>query len=810
MPEIVEKTLTLQGDSWSIVESKHRELLVEGPVRTSKAQPLSSIVYTPNGPKTMGQVTVGDLVCTPDGNFAEVLEVHPQGKIQIYKITFNNGETVRCCKDHLWYVQDQDRMKKKYKTPFRVHSTEYMLDKFQKKNRGVGQRFQIMPTQTVYFETKPVELDPYLLGLILGDGCTRGKSISVSTADEEIVSYLKSLPNCKATKNGQYDYKLSKLAGSITNPYIQSIKKLGLMGKLSQDKFIPNEYKYNSVSVRLAVLQGLMDTDGHVSNGISGYTGKNSPRAAFSSTSKQLALDVKEIIESFGGVVTMSQHESYLYGVRHNDVYTLYIRFEHADKLFRLTRKKNKYINGMEAVQNTPKWIIKSIEPDGIEDAQCILIDHPDHLYLTNGFIPTHNTYSILAKCHVLASKYPNTRILWLRKTKSSLADSILETFESNILPAGHYLVLDGPARTNRQSYKYRNGSEIVCGGLDKPEKYLSGEYDIIYIAEAAEVNHADYKLLLTRLSCDHIKNADGSSWQQIIIDTNPKYPSHWINVYFNQPYANKKRIFINYSCNPKLFDDKLKDYTGFGKQYIDSLKETLTGTDYNRLFLGHWCQGDNLVYPEFKQEVHVIEPLQDAVFDRIEVGQDFGWTAGACVVVGFLRDAAYVVETHINAKLQLDDWIGILRDIKSRWGLNRIIADSAEPRSIDYIASANLPIIPCKKGPDSIRTGVSLIKSRLNTSGLFIYNNACKSHCPILSYQKKPMTLQEEFYSYEMDMEKEQPIPKDNHLLDSLRYVIGDDSQCVFTFTMSECGEEDDDTFGDSGWTECVLNKRV
>ena len=115
MQEQVEKLLTLQGDSWHIIESKHRELLIEGPVRTSKAEALSSIVYTPAGPKTMGDITVGDMVCTPDGNFAEVLEVHPQGKIQIYKITFNNGDTVRCCKDHLWYVQDQDRIKKKFR-----------------------------------------------------------------------------------------------------------------------------------------------------------------------------------------------------------------------------------------------------------------------------------------------------------------------------------------------------------------------------------------------------------------------------------------------------------------------------------------------------------------------------------------------------------------------------------------------------------------------------------------------------------------------------------------------------------------------
>ena len=361
-------------------------------------------------------------------------------------------------------------------------------------------------------------------------------------------------------------------------------------------------------------------------------------------------------------------------------------------------------------------------------------------------------------------SNYPHSRGLILRKVRSSLAQSTLQTFEDEVLQPGYYLIADGPTREGRRSYRYRNGSEIVVAGLDKPSKILSSEYDICLIDQAEEIEkEEDIELLLTRMSCNHIKDKSGNAWQQVIYLCNPAWPGHWLNQRFEKQSEKRKRIFIGHKCNPKFWQEKTQHWTNLGKHYLDNLKSTMSGVQYQRLYEGKWAASDKLVYPEFEVEKHLARELPEV--DKVVVGVDFGWRAGAAVIVAFHKDIMYVTSTYAYAERQISEWADILKTVRDRYFCSfKVVCDSAEPRSIEQLKKAGLNAVPVKKGQDSVKTGISLIKTRLNDEGLFVMYDACKSHCDILAKNKVPQTITDEFYSYESDKEGK-PISKHNHL---------------------------------------------
>jgi len=423
---------------------------------------------------------------------------------------------------------------------------------------------------------------------------------------------------------------------------------------------------------------------------------------------------------------------------------------------------------------------------------------------LVEGQTRSSKTFSILSKMHVLMSKYAGSRGLILRKTKESLAQSILQTFEDEVLPTGHYLVENGPQRNSRQSYKYRNGSELVVGGLDRSSRIMGSEYDIVYIGEATECDETDLKHVITRMSCNHFKKDGEDAWQQVILDCNPSWPHHWLNQRFLKLNKNRERLFISHKCNPKFWhetgDEKQSHWTTAGKKYIDNLTNSLTGVEKQRLLHGIWCMGDLLVYADFKTEEHIVDEIPEE-FDHIYVGVDFGWSCGSAVVVGFWKEVAYVLETYLYSEKQIADWIKILQDIREKYNAHyKIVADSAEPRSIELIKNAGLPIEPVKKGTDSIKLGVDLVKTRLNSKGLFFAKDCQKSYCSILENKKIPTGIIDELMCYEYDQNTEKPISKYNHALDALRYIfLNMDNKPKFEYVISG----DDDFEDNDMWRE-------
>ena len=347
-----------------------------------RAQPVFTKVLTPNGFRPIGDLQVGDFVIGSDGRPTEVLGVYPQGFKEIYRVYTQDGSSTLASGDHLWSVYTRgDRRRRK---PPRVLQTKEMIGNLRAAHYH---RYELpLLSAPVTFESRPVPVDPYALGLLQGDGCiTCTTTPSFATTDPELAESLgRRIPGIEVRRKSDVDYVLNRVTRpgeviTIENPVTGVMRRLGLAGARSDTKFIPADYLLNSPDVRLAVLQGLLDSDG----GPVTQQGRTC-RIQFTTASDRLRDDVTFLVQSLGGVVdqrTRAHHRS--------DAHVLDIRLPEGVVPFRLARKVAKY----DATGGgRPMRFVDRIESAGTEEAVCIQVAAADSLYVTEDFLLTHNT----------------------------------------------------------------------------------------------------------------------------------------------------------------------------------------------------------------------------------------------------------------------------------------------------------------------------------------------------------------------------------------------------------------------------------
>jgi phosphate starvation-inducible PhoH-like protein len=421
-----------------------------------RAHPVATPVLTPDGFRPIGSLAVGDLVIGSNGEPTPVIGVYPQGEKDIYRVTAQDGASTLASGDHLWAVATRaDRRRGK---PLRVLTTRDMIGNLR---AGHSHRYELpLHSAPVCFPYREVPMDPYALGLLLGDGCLTGTTTpSFATGDPELAWELqRRLPGTEVRPKQGPDYLLNRVPApgdviTLENPATRVVRLLGLHGTRSTTKFVPDLYLYNSAKVRLAVLQGLLDTDGGP------VTQRDRTcRVQYSTTSARLRDDVIFLVRSLGGVAytrsrpALGRAPGLAKGrpVYHrHDAYIISIRLPAGIEPFLLTRKAEAY--QAAGGGGRPMRFIESIEPAGTAEAVCISVAAADSLYTTEDFLLTHNT---LNDSFIILDEAQNTSAEQMKMFLTRLG------FGSQVVVTGDVTQVDLPAGQ-------ASGLRVVQGILD-------------------------------------------------------------------------------------------------------------------------------------------------------------------------------------------------------------------------------------------------------------------------------------------------------------------------------------------------------
>lgn len=345
-----------------------------------KAEFLDALLLTPRGWTRMGDIRVGDRVVGKNGRPTTVLGVYPQGVKDVFSVHFRDGAVVECSDDHLWKVRG----------PGGLDRGVLPLNDIRSRLRDAAGncRYFIPMVGLVEFDDiwgqggRP--LDPYLLGVLIGNGGLGEDSIRVSGENDLIEGIRDHLPSdvMVGKKPGDnVDYTLYTEPRFAPNPVLNSIRALGLAGHCSPEKFIPDAYKMGPVRVRLDTLRGILDCDTHV----------RESDVEYSSASRRLIEDVQFIVWSLGGKGRITEKPVKLHGWGESRIYyRLHVALPGDITPFRLGRKLRAY---QPRTKYQPSRAIVKVERTGErKECQCIKVDAPDGLYVTNDFVVTHNT----------------------------------------------------------------------------------------------------------------------------------------------------------------------------------------------------------------------------------------------------------------------------------------------------------------------------------------------------------------------------------------------------------------------------------
>ena len=378
------------------IDTAYNTLVLSGAIGLGKAQPLDAKVFTKDGYVPMGSISEGTMVYGVDGNLHRVLGVFPQGEKNVYRVTFTDGTSTECCDEHLWTVRVQNQV-----SQTRTVELKELLNKklFRLTSGKYKERLYYIPmTEPLNFEAKEHFIHPYILGALIGDGSLTTPSISITVADDEIVEKISRLLDndytIHKTRTGKYYYSIKKrnntaykvdgVVKPIPNRYAQEISRLQLNVK-SVYKHIPKEYLFDSIENRIELLKGLMDTDGTIV--------KSGSTMQFNTSSEALRDDFIFLVETLGGSAWYHTRTGKYKGkngnvVVCNNCYVISLKLPKHICPFYISRKRCR----INPKSFSPSRAIESIEYIGKKECQCIYVDCPEHLYLTDHLIVTHNT----------------------------------------------------------------------------------------------------------------------------------------------------------------------------------------------------------------------------------------------------------------------------------------------------------------------------------------------------------------------------------------------------------------------------------
>lgn len=483
------------------------DILIGGGSRGgSKCLLTNELVCTPFGFRRIKDLKAGSIITGLDGCMQRVIYNSFNGIKDCYKVTFIDGSSVKCSYDHCWTLRQTNYISKKrhinkldLSADWSVWSTEMIYDFLEKKKKGICKSNNLIiplcePVKfTRPFSEKP-KINPYIIGALLGDGSfsesLNEKTVQFTSPDEFIIKEFAKYGLHESCFYQQKDNKAKDYRFNDKD-LLDAVTVLKLWGKLAQDKFIPDCYKLGTLQDRWDIIQGLMDTDGTIDK---------RGHCSYTTVSKTLAEDVKFMINSLGGTATINKKiagykDAEGNFIRCKDAYIIYIKIRDSYRLFRLPRKKElskKYNGGISEYGRR----IVSCEKIGRHEVCCIRVTNPDSLYLTNDFIVTHNSFSLLLES-LNDVKNKNFKAVIFRKEIDDLQNIVDES--SRIFSEfGEY-----NKSKNDMTWNLLNGGSIKFNYYsdayeDFKIRFQGKQFTYIGIDEITHIEYNKFKYLIT------------------------------------------------------------------------------------------------------------------------------------------------------------------------------------------------------------------------------------------------------------------------------------------------------------------------
>jgi len=402
-----------------------------------------------------------------------------------------------------------------------------------------------------------------------------------------------------------------------------------------------------------------------------------------------------------------------------------------------------------------------------------------DREIILDGPAGTGKSRGCLEKVNMVCEKYSGARCCMVRKTRKSLTQSGMVTFEQRVLPHPSAV----PFHTGDQEYRYPNSSILAVAGLDDPSKLFSSDWDIIFVQQTEELDEDDWQSMLRGLRNWKL------AYQQLIGDCNPGPPNHWIRA--RAATGALKMLATRHEDNPELYDDVKQEYTERGRQYM-SILDGYTGVLYKRLRLGLWVAAEGMVYEDvWDRAKHVIPRFVNAPLDKDQVPKswprywaiDFGYT-NPFTWAAYAEDPdgrLYVYKEIYHTKRTVAEHCKTIKEItKDEPAPVAVICDhDAEDRATFTRETG----YATKGAWKAVSAGIQAVHDRLKVAGdgkprLFYLENSVVEIDAALLNAHEPTSSESEYEVYVWDTTNnkkrgEEPVKKYDHGKDRDRYLV-------------------------------------
>ena len=738
--------------------------------------PDTDILTVNRGWIQFGDIKIGDSVFDENGNPCNVTNVYKPAKEnsgKMYSLSFESGEDLKTCGDHQWItwthrdrkqfarkdvatVQNNgdfppkdwptfegkiyDRQGKPCDTygP-KQRSTQDIVDTFKIGSRG-DNNHSIPVCDSLEFVHKELPIDPYLFGYFLGDGTVDSGLFTISPADQpHFLAHVKKL-GYKVT------FRKDKLSVYLLG-FMQQLREHGLARKDN----IPDEYKFCSQEQRLALLQGLMDSDGYNGGKVIEFCAKR----------KQHADLVHYLLVSLGQKATISTKMSKLYGKECGLVYRVFSspsinifslsrkreKFSYDDKTARRMRQKHRMLTGYKEI-------------DWIEGSLCITVDSPNHMYLIGkNLIPTHNTIMALNEL-IRAAQAGYKQTVWYVAPTYRQAKSILWTFLKDAIPKENILKKDEQDLTiTLKGYE----STISLKGADNAESLRGAGLSFLVVDEVQDINIDVIDTILRPAMADN--EADG-----LFIGTPKGMGKNTMHILY---FEGKKKK------NWKTWTYTTEQGGNVATAEIEASKSVMSSTKFKQEFLASFEAAQGRVFYNFCPIDSIRDDIQDTGGELL-VGMDFNVSKMTACVGVRAGDELHIIDEFVieNANTQL-----MCTEINRRYPNRKITCypdpsgvarkTSAEVGQTDFaiIRSFGFGLIAHKKAP--------LVVDSINDVNAMLLNAAGRRRLYVRPECEEVINCLDGLLYKEGTSQPDKDSGHD-HMTDALRYIISNDFSLI------------------------------